>query len=363
MASKEDNILTESQLTLLLIGSIISVETLNLPNTLAKVAKQNAWIPPLLTTIYPLYILFITVYIRKKHPKEDILNLSKKIYGKFLGNILNIIFLLFFFILGTEIAGGISNVLRTYMVNFLSSWNILSLLFLVTGYIAYQGTKPIGRLSEVLFYLTFIVFIIPLLSMQKANILNLQPLFEVSIKNIVTGVKDIIESYAGVEMLLILYPFVNEEVKLKKVGITSIIFITLIYTLYTVSTVSYLGPDTASKFLWPIMTISKSTVIPIINSFSFIFLSLWTMSMFKCISINYYLVAHGLNEVFNKISRENFVILLYPIMIMVSNLYGNVTTRRILIDKIFLPYAIFNIIFISITAVLIALGKGDKNET
>ncbi len=36
--------------------------------------------------------------------------------------------------------------------------------------------------------------------------------------------------------------------------------------------------------------------------------------------------------------------------------------EEVFLDKIFPPYVIFNIIFISITALLVALGKGDKNE-
>ncbi len=84
--------------------------------------------------------------------------------------------------------------------------------------------------------------------------------------------------------------------------------------------------------------------------------------MFKCISVHYFLFAHGLNKIFKKISRKTWVILLYPVMIIVSNLYGTPVRRRSFLDKIFPPYVIFNIIFISITALLVALGKGDKNE-
>ncbi len=117
--------------------------------------------------IYPIYVVSITIYIRKKHPKKDILDLSRKIYGKILGNTLNLIFLLFFFLIATDVAAGISNVLRTYMVSFLNSWNILTLLFLGAAYTVYGGTKTVGRLSEILFYITFIVFIIPVFSLKN----------------------------------------------------------------------------------------------------------------------------------------------------------------------------------------------------
>ncbi|MDU1321855.1 MAG: GerAB/ArcD/ProY family transporter [Clostridium botulinum] len=361
MNNKED-VLTESQLTFMIIGGIIGVSVLSLPLGPIEIAKQDGWIATFLGIIYPIYVVFMTIYIRKKHPKKDILDLSRKIYGKILGNILNLIFLLFFFLIATDVAAGVNNVLRTYMVRFLNSWNILTLLFLGAAYAVYGGTKTVGRLNEVLFYITFIVFLIPIFSLKKSDILNLQPALGSGIKNIINATKKTTIAYSGAEMLLILYPFIDKNVGIKKVGIKSISFITILYTLYTLLTILHLGINGTNKYLWPVITISRSITIPVINSFSYIFLSLWTMTLFKCISIHYYLFAHGLNKIFVRISRKSWAILLYPIMVIVSNLYGAPTIRRNFLDKIFPPYVIFNIIFISITALLIALGKGDKNE-
>lgn len=97
MMNNKEDALTESQLTLMVIGSIIGISLLSLPLDPIKIAKQDAWIATFLGVIYPIYVLFIAIYIRKKYPKRNILDLSKKIYGKILGNILNLIFLLFFF--------------------------------------------------------------------------------------------------------------------------------------------------------------------------------------------------------------------------------------------------------------------------
>lgn len=44
------------------------------------------------------------------------------------------------------------------MVPFLSYWNLASLLFLFVAYASYGGIKVIGKINEILFYATFIVF-------------------------------------------------------------------------------------------------------------------------------------------------------------------------------------------------------------
>lgn len=78
MVNNEEDFLTEHQLTLILIGCMVGVGILSLPKYAVKIAKQDSWISVLLGTLNPLYITFVTSYIRKKHPKEDILDLSKK---------------------------------------------------------------------------------------------------------------------------------------------------------------------------------------------------------------------------------------------------------------------------------------------
>ncbi len=160
------------------------------------------------------------------------------------------------------------------MVPFLSYWNLASLLFLFVAYASYGGIKVIGKINEVLFYATFIVFLIPLFSLKNANITNLQPLLGVGVKNIIKGIKETAISYSGFEILLIFYPFINRNVKIKRPAFKSIAFTTILYALYTLSTILYLGINASQKFLWPVITITQSIIVPIINSFKYIFISM-----------------------------------------------------------------------------------------
>lgn len=86
------NSITPSEVTFLLIGSMIGVGILSLPNDLVVVAKQDAWISAFIGAVYPLYMVIIASTLCKKHPKKNILALSKMCFGKFIGSILNIIF-------------------------------------------------------------------------------------------------------------------------------------------------------------------------------------------------------------------------------------------------------------------------------
>jgi len=73
----------------------------------------------------------------------------------------------------------------------------------------------------------------------------------------------------------------------------------------------------------------------------------------------YFSVSYSLNQSIKKISPQTFTLLLYPLIIIITSLYGNPTTRRIYTDRIINVYAVFNMIYISTIAILIHFKK-DK---
>ncbi len=369
MIRKDNNILTPSQLTLILVGTMIGLGFLTLPNAVIQISKQDGWISCILGVLYPIYLVFSANYMCKKCPKENILILSKKCFGNILGNILNFIFILFFLFLITEVASGISNVLRIYMTPFLNNYKILSIIILIPAYIVYKGIKPIGRMNEVVFYSTLVMFLFPIGAIKEGSSLNIMPVLGSGIINILKGTLETITAYSGIEIIFLIYPFLNNKKSLKKCGLISTAIIGLIYVWFTFISIFYLGIEISPKFLWPGVTVTESILIPIINSFRYLFMVLWTISTLRLISNGYFALTFGLNSLIKKIDRKTFVFLMYPVIFYLSSKYGNSTTRSIIIDKITPLHVLFNLIYISSIALLIkirnikSLGvKGDNNE-
>ncbi len=98
MMNNKEDALTESQLTFMVIGSLIGITLLSLPLDPIKIAKQDAWIAAFLGMIYPTYVVFIAIYIRKKHPKKKYSRFEQKNLWKDSGKHIKFnIFIIFFF--------------------------------------------------------------------------------------------------------------------------------------------------------------------------------------------------------------------------------------------------------------------------
>ncbi|WP_027625866.1 GerAB/ArcD/ProY family transporter [Clostridium lundense] len=363
MKSNIENELTEMEFTLVLIGCMIGIGILSLPNDVIKISKQDGWISAILGAVYPLYIVFLASYVSKSYPNEDILALSKKFFGKIFGNIFNLIFVLYFGLLTTEVASGVYNVLTIYIVPFLNKWTILMVMYCSIAYTAYQGTKTIGRLNEIIFFSTIIIFLIPLEAIKDGSILNIRPVFGSGIWNIVKGTKETIFAYAGIEIIFLIYPFLKNNTRLKACGLKSIAFCVAVYATFTIIDILYLGIDTSLLFIWPLVTITESIMVPVINSFRYIFMSLWALTMFKNICNEYFIFAHGLSEITKKVHRKIFVVLTFPFIVVISGLYGNVVKARKILSKIIPVCVGFNLFFITLIAIFVWINNKKKNSS
>lgn len=362
MDKDTDSLITSSELTTILVSVMLGVGVLSLANSVVKTAKQDGWICCILGAIYPLYMVFIASYLCKKSPKENVLALSKKCFGKILGTILNIVFLGFFLLIGSAVASGISNLLRIYMVTFLTNYQFLLMFLLIPAFIAYKGIKTLTRVSEVIFYLTLPLFIVPIAALKEGTILNVMPVFNSGLINILKASKETVYAYTGIEFIFLIYPYLQDGKNLKKSGIKSVIITMLIYTWFVFITIYYLGIDIIPKFIWSSVSVSEAVIIPIINNFRYIFMVLWSTILFRTIAIYYYGFTYGLSETIKKIKRKDFVLLVFALYIWISSIYGNPTLRGNILDKIIPLYSGFNLVYISIIALILAMKKGGKYE-
>jgi spore germination protein (amino acid permease) len=357
MNKNKDSLLTENQLTYILVGSMIGSSVLTLPIDVVKYAEQDGWISCILGLIYPMYMFFIAHYMYKKFPKENILILSKKCFGKIIGTILNFIFIIFFLLILTEAASGIANLLKIYMVSFLDKNKILITIFLPATFIAYKGIKPLGKTNEVIFYLTFLAFIIPIGALKDGMLINIMPVFGSGIVNIIKATKETALAYSGMEILFLIYPFLQDNKSLKKCGLKSVLITGIVYTWFVFITIYYLGIDIIPKFIWPLVTVTEAITIPVINNFRYIFIVLWTVIMIKILSNYYYSFTFGLSEIIKKVSRKQFIFLMYPLIFYLSTKYENTIIRGDFASKIIPVYVIFNLIYVSAVALFININN------
>ncbi|MBU3099084.1 MULTISPECIES: GerAB/ArcD/ProY family transporter [Clostridium] len=359
-SGKKQSYLTVSQFALIIFGSIVGVGVLSLPNGVVKAAHQDGWISTLIGGIYPLYVVSIANYISGKFHNDNILILSKKYFGEIIGSSFNLIFATYFIFITSMNACYYSNLMRNYMMGFLTPFKLIAILVICIIYAVSRGLKVIGRISEISFYVTIILLLSPIIALRSPNMTNIYPVFGSGFSSIAKGAIKSSFAYGGAEIILLIYPFLKEKKKILKSSLISVTIAIVIYVWCVFITIYYLGPDIVNKNFWSFLVVTETITVSVINNYRYIFMTFWSLVAFKSMSINCYASIYILKEFAHKIETKNIYFLIFPIIVYLSLKFGNEISRQNINDIILPGFIIFNLLYMTSIAIFISFKGGDR---
>lgn len=221
-------------------------------------AKQDAWIAMLIYIIPGIMLQIIYTSLWKKYPKDTIVTYMPKIFGKILGYIISIVYILLFAYEAARVARDFTDLILIASMPKVPSIIILLSIMLVSGYTAYLGLENMFRSVNVFLYLWIIFFILEWLFLYRTEgalkFYNIKPILHNGIVPVIKeSWKLITFPYGETLIMAMFFPYVKEASKIRKFSILSIIFIGIFLALNTVMFISVLGVNFASNSLFPFL--------------------------------------------------------------------------------------------------------------
>jgi spore germination protein KB len=174
------------QFMILVLLYSVGTAILLTPAPLASFAKQDAWLAAILGT--GIGLMFVWLYIKVGHlfPDLSLDQVIEKVFGKWLGKLINFTFFLWAFSTAAEIIFIVGDFIKTYWMpeTPIVALNILFAMIVIQA--ARLGAETFARTAEMLFVLflflliTLIVFISP-----QVDVQNIQPVLEKGIKPVI----------------------------------------------------------------------------------------------------------------------------------------------------------------------------------
>ena len=359
MKIEKKNLLTPNEVTFILIGIMIGITSVRLPNGVMDTAKQDGWISVLIGAIYPLYVAILAIYVSGKFPKENILVLSKRYLGKTLGTILNFLFLLSIFSYLPHVISSIGIIVRTDVTPILTPLKIYVVLVFAGAYASSKGIKVLGRISSISFWMVLGIMIPTISILKQGSILNVSPIFGTGIVNILKGSLTCVYNYSLMELIFLIYPFINDSRKIKRAAFNAVGFTAIIYTWITFISIYYMGKDIIPKTIWSFFTVTGAVKIEVVTSFKYIFVFFWIIIAIKSIAIFNYVCIFILEDI-KKIKSKKiiYVVMATVVIIIAKTYYGDVLAIE-QITKYTSPIStIYNLIYLTLIASLIWIKKG-----
>jgi spore germination protein (amino acid permease) len=329
---KESSMVSPFFLFFLINGSQIGVGLLNFQARVSIGAKQGAWLSVLFVGMLFLFFLWMIRFILKSSAQVDLIHFHTATFGKFIGSLLNIALVLYFFFVSFSIMYSYIDLLETWAFDRVPLWELTLALCFVCYYIVSGGFRVVTGLAfwgVVIpsFLVIFFTALFPYLELR-----NLMPFFSPSLKDYFISAKESIFIFIGIECMFIYLPFIKngqEKIKWAYFGHLLTVFI---YVGLLIFTYLYYTQGKLSHFLWPTLTMIKIVSFSFMESFEFIFIFVYLIVITSCICIYLWSITRVLKVSFHfKPTKSLFVILaiMFCLNIILEDLFFGTLISRI----------------------------------
>lgn len=262
-------------------------------------AKHDAWISVILSGMASAIVGFIMVKSLAAYKSSDLYGIQYDIFGKWLGNLMNLLFVLYCLGSFHVIIRNYIEVIQAWVFPELPNWAIsFSLLFLVF-YGINGGLRTIVGVS--FFSVVLSLWLILLLSypFQFANWDYLFPLFESSIPDILKGARQMTFTIIGFEIIFIVYPFLKEKDKVNKHLQFGLLFTTLLYLALMIISLAYFSGGQLERTIWGTLSLFKIVRFPFIERFEYVAITFWVLLIIPNLMLYLWAASRGFGRIFN----------------------------------------------------------------
>ncbi|WP_368489521.1 Ger(x)C family spore germination protein [Clostridium sp. BJN0013] len=318
---QRENSITEFGVFSTIIATIIGVGIFSYPRQLTSEVGTDGWIVTIITGIIIYFIFYICHKSIKANEYNKFNIILEQNFGKILGGILALIFVIynvFSISLGMRI---FVEVIKMYLLEKTPTEFLIIITIFAGIYLVRNEVATLIKFNEVCFWVMFIPIILVLLcALNKTDFTNILPVFDNSIYNHLSALKSSIYSFAGIEIIYLIGPFVKNKSNITKTVLKSIVFITLFYIIIVVFVLAIFSKEQTKILLWPTITMINSINIQgaFIERWEGIIMAIWIIFYFTTFSNVYYLSSDVIKDVFKLDDIKLSSAIIAPVVYVIS---------------------------------------------
>ncbi|MFF2874939.1 GerAB/ArcD/ProY family transporter [Gottfriedia sp. NPDC057991] len=313
--------ITYVQFVLLIFGVQVGIGIFSLPRLLEVKAGTSGWITLLLGGLLSFLISVAMVKLREKDPSCSFNTYFSHCFGKVLGTILSICFTIYCL--------GIGFVVIIHSILFIQSYIlpdasliVLLVLFLIPTYqFVTGGIQILGKYIEIIFPIIIFCLIMLLFTLKHSNIHFILPLLKDGWLPIFKAIPSTISSFLGIEIIFIIYPYLDRKEKALKGVLIANSLTTFVYVYVCIICFVIYSPDEIGVIFDPVLDILSVIEFQFVERLDFILFSLFLLLISKTWIMYLWIGLTNLAEMFRFKRLDYLFIGLSSIVLILTNFF------------------------------------------
>lgn len=276
----------------------IGAGLMGVPRILFLKSESDAWISILIGGMFLHLIMWVMFKILREYENADILGIQYDLFGRYIGSTLGCAFIVYIFLILLTVIKNYIEVVQVFIFPEMPIWLMALFLISLMVYAILGGIRVVVGTCFIFFFLTiWLVFTIykPMTYMDLGHFF---PVFQTSPLEILSGAREMTFSVLGLEVLLFVYPFVDNKKHAQLPAQLGIAMTTSLVLLVTVVSIGYFSPYQLKESVWATLSLFKVISFSMIERFDFIAVSLWMMVVLPNIIMFCWILQQSLNRLF-----------------------------------------------------------------
>ncbi|MEI4831239.1 endospore germination permease [Bacillus sp. FJAT-53711] len=297
------------QMGIIMYVTVLATAILVLPSAAGKSAKQDLWLSPIWASLIGFLSSWIFIKLNKLYPRENIIQYSEHIIGKFAGKALGCIYL---FLILFENGLVIRDYAEFIIISFLPKtplYVMFSSIVLVSALTVYGGIEVLARATQIffpIFTLPFLLLIVLLLPDMEFH--NILPIMGNGVLPSIRGAIDVQSWLGDFFYISFLLPFLQDRENRSKWGMFSVTAIVLTMVITNLIAIFVFGGIT-QNYIYPLLNLVKYiSIASFFEHIEALIMALWVIGIFVKVSVIYYALALGTAQWINVYDYKPFVL-------------------------------------------------------
>ncbi len=352
--------ISSRQMAMLLFTLIISTVDVYLPAVVAGVAGRDAWIAVFLAVLYALVIWVVAITLASRFPHQTIIHYSREILGPFLGGLVGMLLLVYFFFIGASIVRILVEIMkssfmpRTPLVIFAAS------IVLVACYALFGGLEVIARVNGILLPLGIAALLfVGLGSLPQVDFGQYLPVLEKGLGPVNWGGVILTSTIAEIIIILMLYPYLQDRNRVGVSGLWALLGLGAAMLIGVLAIGLFTAEVTAAMNFPALEMVRVIRLGPQRTYLDIVIAAIWVGGIFVKVALVYYAVALGLAQ---WLGLRNYHPLVVPVGILMVALsvmaYHGLSDLLYTELKIFPGYSLSHALLIPLLLLVVAWLRG-----
>lgn len=289
-------------LSLLIFMTVVEFEVFTYARAVVKTAEQDFWLAIIAGTSILVVNALVLVKLANRFPKENFFEYCSKVWGRVLGFVIKLAYLLYWFATLSIIFIDFSAANTALFLP--RTPKIVPLLLLALGafWVVSYGLAAVIRFFQIM-----VLFMVPplllvgTLGLSQIDLDNLRPLFSHDPVTILKSGFLFASIYQGLEIILFAGPFLTNPKKMVKPAIIGTIAGTFFPLFLGFSAVGTLGVQNIKYSIWPGIDTVSMIMLPgfPVERYELFLTMPWLIALFTTICIFLYFIGYGIKQTFH----------------------------------------------------------------